>query len=51
MPMRFNRLVLFRPLLWHSAGDGFGDSLANGRLVQLFFLRRARKGNGAPRDA
>jgi hypothetical protein len=51
VPMRFNRLVLFRPLLWHSAGDGFGDSLANGRLVQLFFLRRARRGNGAPRDA
>lgn len=51
VPMRFNRLVLFRSLLWHGAGDGFGDSLANGRLVQLFFLRRARRGNGAPRDA
>jgi hypothetical protein len=42
IPMRFNRLVLFRPWLWHSAGDGFGDSLENGRLVQLFFLRRDR---------
>jgi len=41
VPMQFNRLVLFRPLLWHSAGDGFGDSLENGRLVQLFFLRAA----------
>jgi hypothetical protein len=42
IPMRFNRLVLFRPWLWHSAGDGFGDSAENGRLVQLFFLRRDR---------
>jgi hypothetical protein len=39
VPMRFNRLVLFRPLLWHSAGDGFGTSIEDGRLVQLFFLR------------
>ncbi|HWA44657.1 MAG TPA: DUF6445 family protein [Hypericibacter adhaerens] len=42
VPMRFNRLVLFRPWLWHSAGEGFGSSLADGRLVQLFFLRTAR---------
>ena len=41
VPMRFNRLVLFRPLMWHAAGEGFGDSFENGRLVQLFFLRRA----------
>jgi len=43
VPMQFNRLVLFRPLLWHSAGDGFGDSVENGRLVQLFFLRAASR--------
>jgi Family of unknown function (DUF6445) len=43
VPMRFNRLVLFRPLLWHSAGDGFGTSIEDGRLVQLFFLRSASK--------
>jgi hypothetical protein len=42
VPMRFNRLVLFRPWLWHGAGEGFGDSVENGRLVQLFFLRRDR---------
>jgi hypothetical protein len=41
VPMRFNRLVLFRPLLWHSAGGGFGTSIEDGRLVQLFFLRTA----------
>jgi hypothetical protein len=46
VPMRFNRLVLFRSLLWHSAGDGFGRSLENGRLVQLFFLRSARRSGG-----
>lgn len=36
--MRFNRLVLLRPWFWHSAGEGFGDSLANGRLVYLMFF-------------
>jgi hypothetical protein len=41
VPMRFNRLVLFRSLLWHGASEGFGDRPENGRLVQLFFLRRA----------
>lgn len=34
---RFNRLVLFRPWLWHNAGPGFGDSLETGRLVYLLF--------------
>ena len=24
-PMKFNRLVLLRPWLWHTAGPGFGD--------------------------
>lgn len=41
IPMRFNRLVLLRPWLWHTAGDSFGDSPENGRLVQLFFFARA----------
>lgn len=36
--MRFNRLVLLRPWLWHTAGDAFGDSLHNGRLVYLMFF-------------
>lgn len=29
VPMRFNRLILLRPWLWHTAGPGFGDSLEN----------------------
>jgi len=43
VPMRFNRLVLFRPWLWHSGTAGFGDSPETGRLVQLFFLRGNRR--------
>lgn len=37
VPMRFNRLVLLRPWYWHTAGDAFGDSMENGRLVHLLF--------------
>lgn len=39
VPMRFNRLALYRPWLWHSAGAPFGDCLENGRLVQLVSFR------------
>jgi len=35
VPMRFNRLIMYRPWQWHSAGPAFGDSLENGRLIQL----------------
>lgn len=40
---KFNRLVLFRPWMYHSAGvpDGLGDNLENGRLVQIFFWKKA----------
>lgn len=38
VPMRFNRLVLLRPWLWHSAGPGFGQKVDNGRLVYLMFF-------------
>lgn len=41
VPMRFNRLILLRPWLWHTAGAGFGDSLHNGRLVYLMFFEAA----------
>jgi len=41
VPMKFNRLILFRPWFWHSSGDGFGDSLENGRLVVLLFFAPA----------
>lgn len=37
--MKFNRLVLFRTNLWHSHNVNFGDTLENGRLVQLFFYK------------
>lgn len=37
VPMRFNRLVLLRPWYWHTAGQAFGDTLENGRLVYLMF--------------
>ena len=43
VPMRFNRLVLLRPWLWHTAGENFGDSLENGRLVYLMFFASARR--------
>ena len=38
VPMRFNRLVLLRPWLWHTAGPAFGDCFENGRLVYLMFF-------------
>lgn len=41
LPMRFNRLVLFRPWLYHNAGPGFGDSFDNGRLIYPLFFDRA----------
>ena len=42
VPMRFNRLLLLRPWLWHTAGENFGDSMENGRLVLLMFFESAR---------
>lgn len=42
VPMRFNRLILLRPWLWHTAGPSFGDSMENGRLVYLMFFSSAR---------
>ena len=43
VPMRFNRMILFRPWFWHTAGVSFGDSFENGRLIQLFFWRGASR--------
>ena len=40
VPMRFNRLVLLQPQYWHTAGESFGDSIENGRLVYLMFFLR-----------
>lgn len=41
VPARFNRLVLFRPWMFHSPGHGFGDNIYNCRLIQVIFLRMA----------
>ena len=42
-PMRFNRLILLRPWLWHTAGENFGDTEENGRLVYLMFFSSAQR--------
>lgn len=42
VPMRFNRLVLLRPWLWHTAGESFGDKRENARLVYLMFFRSGK---------
>lgn len=41
VPMRFNRLILFRPWYFHNAGPGFGTDIGNGRLVYLLFFNSA----------
>ncbi len=41
VPMRYNRLVVLRPWLFHTAGPGFGDSLENGRLIYVMFFTLA----------
>jgi len=43
VPMRFNRLLLLRPWLWHTAGETFGDTLENGRLVYLMFFASSQR--------
>ena len=49
LPMRFNRLVLFRPWLWHAASAGFGTTPEDGRLIQgLFFSSDEEAGDGGP---
>jgi len=41
VPMRFNRLVFYRPWMWHSAADAFGRSKDDARLVYLVFFESA----------
>jgi hypothetical protein len=38
VPMRFNRLILFSPWLFHNSARGFGKGPEDGRLVQLLFF-------------
>lgn len=40
VPMRFNRLVLLQPQYWHTAGESFGTSVEDGRLVYVMFFKR-----------
>ncbi|HWI88716.1 MAG TPA: DUF6445 family protein [Sphingomicrobium sp.] len=44
VPMRFNRLLLLRPWLFHTAGPGFGDRPENARLVYLMFFNQPPHG-------
>ena len=37
VPYRYNRMVLFRPWLFHSPGPAFGTSVDDARSVQTFF--------------
>lgn len=41
IPMRFNRLILFSPWLFHNSGAAFGTSPENGRLVHLMFFAKS----------
>lgn len=41
VPMRFNRLVLFSPWMFHNSARGFGTGKDNGRLVHLMFFAAA----------
>lgn len=40
-PMRFNRLILFSPWMFHNAAPGFGDRAETGRLAYLMFFAAA----------
>jgi len=41
VPTRFNRLVVFRSDFFHAVGSLCGDTLASGRMVQLFHFESA----------
>lgn len=48
--MRFNRVVLFRPWMWHSHGCNFGTTRENSRLVQLFFFNEVNSQMRVPEE-
>ncbi len=48
LPMRFNRLILYRPWSWHSADEAFGSGLDDGRLIQLVAFQTQPGAPGAP---
>jgi len=40
VPMRFNRLILFSPWMFHNSGEAFGRTPQDGRLVNLMFFAK-----------
>lgn len=48
VPIKFNRAVFFKPWLWHSYGELFGNNMQNSRLTYLFFLNRYNRNDLAP---
>ena len=42
IPMKYNRIVFFRPWQWHSHGENFGKTREDSRLVQIFFFRKGK---------
>jgi hypothetical protein len=40
VPYKYNRLVLFRPWLFHAPGKAFGSSIETSRIVQTIFLNQ-----------
>lgn len=41
VPMRFNRLILFSPWMFHNSARAFGSGPIDGRLVHLMFFASA----------
>lgn len=46
--LKQNQLILFRPWLFHSYNDVFGDTKENGRLLQFFFLKPKQQQEDLP---
>ena len=44
IPMKFNRLVLFRGYMWHDAGKAFGTTPETGRLILPMFFGNTQTG-------
>ena len=43
IPMRFNRIAIFRGYLWHDAGISFGTTPENSRLILPFFFNNVQQ--------
>lgn len=44
LPMKFNRIVIFRGYMWHDAGISFGKTPEEGRLILPFFFENTHRG-------